>query len=569
MHRGGAAIRPIKTISTAVLLASAALAGVVAIQSEAPAQAPAPATIAFGPTPPPDIANPADPNQAAIFAWQEFIALTWPAKANPNASPMPCQPAPAPCMSAYLRGQPDPNASSGSTGPDGVTVWETYYHRAELYPGYAQPTGNALPDPNAAPAYQYPSFVKITPAAGADLRLFNNADEASEIDIAFMYYTPQAKKVDALRAAGAPQAQIDAAAALAPIVYEAKGNPVIFNYLKQTGFNNRGTAASGTMPGTARTQALANSILKITNQPYQGPAFEFPTGSIEIKATWRRYDSSVDDLSKYHWAKLIYYTGVAKGAPVTANNDIFLLVSLHIIQKTPNVPTFTFATFEHVTNEANGFRFTNAPTPVQNCIKGQSSCPVNVPRPLPDPGIITAARQFPIPAAIASLNSAVQNQIRTQYGQNNVWANYRLIGVQAVVQDDPGGPVPNQQFFLSNFATETNDTLQFFQGGLTGPGGNVPNPDAARVFKLYTDPVKKKTSFRGYTAGGCLGCHGAAGQFQGGDFSVIAATGNFFLPQPIKPYPAGTPVAQNPQGFPLPHQAAANLLRQRASKKGR
>lgn len=560
MKSGGAAVRPFKSLFATILLASAAAAGVVAIQSEAPAQPPG--AIRFGPTPPSDIANPADPQQAAVFAWQEFIAMTWPAKPNPNASPMPCQPAPAPCMSAYLRGQPDPNASSGSTGPDGVTVWETFYHRAELYPGYAQSTGNILPDPNAAPAYLYPSFVKITPAAGVDQRLFNNADEASEIDIAFMYHTPFAKKVEALRAAGAPQAQIDAAATQAAIVYEAKGNGIIFNYLKNTGFNNSGP----------RNAARTNEIDKITNSSAYAPTkpvFEFPAGAIEIKATWRRYDSSIDDLSKFHWAKLIYYTGATKGAPVTANNDIFLLISLHIIQKTPNVPTFTFATFEHVTNETNGFRFTNAPPPVQNCIKGQSTCPVNVPRPLPDPGIINAARQFPIPAAIASLNSAVQNQIRTQYGQANVWANYQLIGIQAVVQDDPGGPVPNQTFFLSNFATETNDTLQFFQGGLAGPGSNVPNPDAARVFKLFTDPVKKTTSYRGYTAGGCVGCHGAAGQFQGGDFSVIAATGNFFLPQPIAPYPVGIAIAQNPQGFPLPHQAAASLLRQRLLKKGR
>ncbi len=423
-----------------------------------------------------------------------------------------------------------------------------------------QSTGNTLPDPNAAPAYQYPSFVRITPAAGADLRLFNNADEASEIDIAFMYYTPQAKKVDALRVANAPPAQIAAAATRAAIVYEAKGNPVIFNYLKSTGFNNSGPR------GAARTNEIAKITNSTTYDPTK-PVFEFPVKSIEIKATWRRYDSSVDDLSKFHWAKLIYYTGAGKGAPVTANNDIFLLISLHIIQKTPNVPTFTFATFEHVTNEANGFRFTNAAP--QSCVNGQSACPSNVPRALPDPGIITAARQFPIPAAIASLNTAVQNQIRTQYGQSNVWANYQLIGVQAVVQNDPGGAVPNQTFFLSNFATETNDTLQFFQGGLAGPGSNVPNPDAARVFKLYTDPVKKTTSYRGYTAGGCVGCHGAAGQFQGGDFSVIAATGNFFIPQPITPYPAGTAVAQNSTGFPLPHQAAANLLRQSPLKKGR
>lgn len=555
MNLRGAVARPIKSISAAILLASAAFTVIVMTRGEAPARAASPAgAIAFGPTPPSDIANPADPNQAAIFAWQEFIALTWPARPNPNASPMPCQPAPAPCQSAYLRGQPDPGASSGSTGPGGVTVWETFYHRAELYPGYPFGKTFTLPDPNAAPAYLYPASYKITAAPGVDQRLFNNADEASEIDIAFMYYTPQAKKVEALRAAGAPQAQIDAAATRAAIVYEAKGNPIIFNYLKQNGFNNF----------SPRSAAGANGLKKIQNLPYDPtkPVFELPSGSTEIKATWRRYDSSVDDLSKFHWAKLIYYTGTNPNGPYVANNDIFLLVGLHIIQKTPNVPTFTFATFEHVSNEANGFRFTNVKP--QSCVPGASDCKPKVPRALPDPGIIDAKRQFPIPAALVAFNQAVQNQIRTQFGQNNVWANYQLIGVQAVVQNDPGGPVPNQQFFLSNFATETNDTLQFFQGGLAGPGSSVPNPDSARVAKAFPAPGGGKPVYRAFTAGGCVGCHGAAGQFAGGDFSVISATGNFFHPQAITPYPVGTAIPQNPQGFPLPHQTAAGTLRRRS-----
>jgi hypothetical protein len=536
MKLAGTGARSFYGFSAAVLLASAALAGMVTM-SRATAQSPA-AAIPLGPTPPSDIANPADPQQAAIFAWQEFVAMTWPAKPNPAIA-----------SSGYFRGQPDPTAGSGSTGAGGVTVWETFYHRAELYPGYANPTGNSLPDPNAAPSYLYPSFVTINAAPGVNQHLFGNLDEASEISIANMYYTPLAKKVEALRAANAPQQQIDDAATAAAIVYEAKGNPVIFNYLRSTGFNNNGP----------RSTALANSIAKVTNQPYSGAVFELPNGSTEIKATWRRYDSSADDLSKYHWAKLIYYTGPDASGAYTAHNDVFLLVGLHIIQKTPNVPTFTFATFEHVSNVQHGFRFTNVSP--QTCLPASSTCPPKVPRALPDPGIIEAARQYPIPPAIASLNTAVQNQLRTQFGQGNVWANYQLVGIQAVVQNDPGGPVPPQQFFLSNFATETNDTLQFFQGGLAGPGTNVPNPNAAHVFKAFSDPKTGKTTYRGFTSGGCLGCHGSQGQFQGGDFSVIAATGNFFTPQPITPYTTGAVVPQNPQGFPLPHQASLGFRR--------
>ena len=509
------------------LLSAALLPGACKSGGPAAQQLSAVAPPPFSATVPTDIANPADPQQAAQFAWQEFVALTWPAKPNPAVP-----------SSGYFRGQASPTATSGSTGAGGVTVWETFYHRDELYPGYATGAGNKLPDPNAAPQYLYQT--PITPATPqTSLTLFNNADEASEINIANMYYTPFAVAADALvKAYPNPtpaQAQlILAAKTKASIIYEAKGNPVIFNYLNANSYNNI----------VPRRKARAQAVNTIMNTPLTGPAFTLPNGSIEIKATWRRYDSKTDNLNDFHWTKGIYYTKSPSGGLV-ANNDILLLISLHIIQKTPNVPTFTFATFEHVSNEKNGFRFINT--------NPQTFTPPKFPRALPDPGLITAARQFPIPGAgsgfnLVAYNQAVQAQLRSSFGATNVWANYQLIGVQAVVQNDPDSKiVPPQQFFLSNFATETNDTLQFFQGGLSGPGSNVPGPNVAHVFKF------NGSKYVTYTAGGCLGCHGSQGQFPGGDFSVIAVTGNSFSPEPILPYPGGPVVAQNPAGFPLPH----------------
>lgn len=490
------------------------------------------ALIPFSNVVPTDIANPADPQQAAQFAWQEFIALTWPAKVNP---------APGPGMSAYFRGQPSDTDSPGSTGSGGTVVWETFYHRAELYPSYKTPSGNILPDPNIIPSYTYPSYVKISPATPTtNMNLFNNMDEASEITLANMYYTPLAQKSDSVRNSIGPQPTpvqtlaLNKASIKASLIYEAKGNPIMFNYLKETGFNNL----------NLRKPAMQQSVNLVTKniQP-TGPVFQLPNGTLEVKATWRHYDVSKDNLQDFHWKVGIYYTTGANG--LIANNDTLLLVGLHIIQKTPNVPTFTFATFEHVSNDKNGFRYINT-----NPLTDTSP---NLPRPLPDSGVITAIRQFPIPGAgnpfnLVAYNQQVQNQLRASFGSNVVWANYQLIGVQAVPQNDPGGVVPAQQFFLSNFATETNDALQFFQGGLSGPSSNVPDPDAAHVFVL--DNTKK---YVGLTMGGCMGCHGSQAQFIGSDFSVISATGNRFIPEPVKPYPGGRITNQNPAGFPLPH----------------
>ncbi len=489
----------------------------------------APSSIAFSSTVPTDISNPADPQQAAEFAWKEFVALNWPVKKNPS---------PAPGNSEYFRGQPSDTDSLGSTGANGVVVWETFYHRDELYPSYTT-GGNVLPNPDTIPNYLYQApITKATPSTS--LNLFNNLDEASEITLAYMYYTPLAEKAAALQASmpqpdAVQKQQITDAGVKAALMYEAKGNPVIYDYVKKNGYNN----------AAPRRKAKTQAINLINNKPVTGPAFSLPNGSIEMKATWRHYDPTTDDLNKFHWTIGIYYTSGASG--LIANNDTLLLVSLHIIQKTPNVPTFTFATFEHISNEKNGFRFTNTNPLTDTSVKSAG-------RPLPDSGIITAIRQFPIPDSTASFNlvgynRSVQNQLKTMFGEDVVWANYQLIGVQALVQNDPGGPVPPQQFFLSNFATETNNALQFFQGGLGGPNGNVPNPDIAHVFVLDANTNK----YIAYTAGGCLGCHGSQGQFAGGDFSVIAATGNTFTPEPVTPYPGGKVVNQNPTGFPIPH----------------
>ena len=61
-----------------------------------------------------------------------------------------------------------------------------------------------------------------------------------------------------------------------------KQENVMYDYIRKTGFQdnfNRATPAS-------------NTLKKITNQKFSTPIFELPDGSIEMKATWRRYDSS-------------------------------------------------------------------------------------------------------------------------------------------------------------------------------------------------------------------------------------------------------------------------------------
>lgn len=69
----------------------------------------------------------ATPEQASAFAWQEFIALNWPAgpqEGKPNQRDTP--------SSSCRFGDPD------CTGP---AIWQTFRGKVEIFPGQGNPPG--------------------------------------------------------------------------------------------------------------------------------------------------------------------------------------------------------------------------------------------------------------------------------------------------------------------------------------------------------------------------------------------------------------------------------------------
>src|SRR5262249_50453232 len=77
-------------------------------------------------------------------------------------------------------------------------------------------------------------------------------------------------------------------------------------------------------------------------------------GSIELKASFRKLGPG-DDASRYYTAPVRYYQQKQSAIAYRDSNDPLVaetwgLTSLHIIQKTPNAPTFVFATFGHINN---------------------------------------------------------------------------------------------------------------------------------------------------------------------------------------------------------------------------
>jgi hypothetical protein len=252
------------------------------------------------------------------------------------------------------------------------------------------------------------------------------------------------------------------------------------------------------------------------------------------------------------------------------------LIALHIIQKTPTAPAFTFATFE----QADNIRQPNA-TPVEdpdgnviNPISGAApttpalayqdspTAPkvtaIPPPPPLPpfctpqnnlyfkdnsnDPGltgggtICVNQRYEPIPPDVIAVNNAAHQAITSYNTANGVanspWLYYKLVSVQALPFDasakSPIDPLHGPAvFYQANIVVETNYTLQQFQGRISTskPGAGAPTSLGGLPPPNVVTPAPTPPGVVGVNMGGCMGCHGNAQVSKGTDFSFILAEG--------------------------------------------
>jgi hypothetical protein len=602
-------MKRVPTVAVKSLLAGSVAAGVMAIAALAPWRQPAMAqgtpTITVSSTVPVEVSDPANLSAAAAFAWNEFFALTWPALPQgdngPDGKPV------------FPRGQPDASLKYGDKGKTGQVVWETFRHRTEAFPGQGNPNGYDPGKPDlgfsAQPGYVYkPAPANGIPASGLIPPLnpnwnppfppFNNMDEVTQIGLDGMYAGTVAPSSNPSTSTNNKE----------KILFEAKANEVIYKYVVQPQTTPVGTPApAGPIPYSYFQSENSNVINILLNSyryletgdknAYPPPYISLPPsnpsagtfGSIEVKASFRRLGPK-DDPTKYYTANVRYYRGYVNektNPPTTVItgyvdsndptvNEVWGLTSLHIIQKTPNAPTFVFATFGHIDNildaagndvEApNGKtlpQYKNVPpflpaltiTPSANgsaqkiAVAGNGMPPVNTSSSqlyfynlqgkisgsngsrytLP---VNISRRLFPIPPTITAANDAAQTAIKNA-NPGAVWLNYRLINVQARPLDVtaiPPGEEPT--FYTSNEVVETNPALAQFSGRIDSASGNATNYQGTKVVK-NTYVVQPDGSINGYTMGGCMGCHGQVGQKQGGDFSVLLANGRIKSPDPI------------------------------------
>ena len=196
-----------------------------------------------------------------------------------------------------------------------------------------------------------------------------------------------------------------------------------------------------------------------------GSKIDFPTGSMELKASWRILDETVDDISRYHTSKAIIYIPDSalirtKGClpPAVLNKmkvcseELVGLVGLHMVYKTPSNPNFTWMTFEQIDNvdshEEGGKLI---PATFRNEKKAIAKCPDNSRQcDCPQQETSQISRQIPIPDWVTKVNVSVQDSLRKT---QSIWANYELVGIQWAKDDTrTGNPILTN---LGNASMET------------------------------------------------------------------------------------------------------------------
>jgi hypothetical protein len=360
------------------------------------------------------------------FAWQEFIALNWPANT-------------ATCASNGA-----PPADFGAPSNSGGVVWQTYKGLSEVFlPNAQTPPGWCEPEIHTATGAvrrPYALSARSEFAGGPEL----NLEDFHEASPNGSWLTAQNGRLT---------------------LYDIRINEDEFAYIDTNGLYNA---------DTQQQVAQSPSGISLPDQT-TGVTHE---GSIELKAAWIELTNPADDSQFLTTKATVTYPGQQ---PTTATMG---LVGLSIIHKTKNAPQFIWATFEHVGNApsasdvnsghlASSYMYYNpkcdAATDPYKCAANPTQCPktgeakdcVNAPYDAPE----QVVRKQAIPTAVVSLNEAVWGLIE-KANPMSVFRNYQLVNVlwpngPFTVSPGsrtpllPGNPQPSPPAAVANAAIET------------------------------------------------------------------------------------------------------------------
>ena len=342
----------VRSAPALVICASIAVLGILLCSSRirvhaAPNPAPLSSTIIISPVLPSELngsgggAPNATFDQASQFAWQEFIALNWP------AGPQQGQPMQRDTSSATCKFS-DPSCI-------GPLVWETMRGKVETFPGngspfsfipppgYPGPAGDQSFGYDALPVYSYSDTVKACDAEqSGDQTPWINLDETDQITLDNMY----AGVTDPNSSYGNSAPQL--------IRFLAKSNRNEYVYVvgnsstsdpsKQWWVAIPDDVVTATKSYLAQHQASPISMAK------NSTTVSLPNGTVEMKAGWRPLSADEIKSGHFHTEMVRFYEKGSSPGTSCFRDQVWGLVALHIIQKTASAPYFIYATFEQTDN---------------------------------------------------------------------------------------------------------------------------------------------------------------------------------------------------------------------------
>jgi len=226
---------------------------------------------------------------------------------------------------------------------------------------------------------------------------------------------------------------------------------------------------------------LRTNLPQVPDSSAGVPAMQFPDGSIAIKAAWLDMTGFTDAQTRRYYTRLAMLKDPDTG---TCSRVTVGLVGLHVVQKTPSRPQWSWSTYEHVDNVPPGQpdgpgRFTfhdggTAGMPEENPLllvplAPQPARPFNVVR----------SSRTPIHPNTAAMNTRYQQLLK-----DTVWARYQLVMTQwSRVPGNQANPVA---------VTVTGDASTTFPG--VGAGSAFAN-------------VTLETFDQDRVQTGCMNCH--------------------------------------------------------------
>lgn len=339
------------------------------------------------------------------FAWQQFIALNWPAA--PGSA-----------------GEPDRSKTArdfGRPGDSSPSVWETYKEAHQVF----------LRDGAPPRPWGVSALLDTLPAGFKSLAVAETTDQ-SKAPLVFRMTSkvspeaPELKRIHQAFSNGWLTAQNRKLT-----YYGIHMNRPEFEYIVSQRFYD------------ARQQAGRFVDLpagRTGHRPGSTPA----EGAIEVKSAWVEI-TDAKQARRFRTVDACILEGDhCRMAKVG-------LVGLHIIHKTETFPQWSWATFEHVDNAPDRVEIRQGSvrrryTYFNPACPAGSTLPECVPNRLPTPGEpmdrpIQVVRQTPIPQSARDLNALLHKKIRDA-NRSSVWQYYDLVDIQ---WPQAGEPIPGVQ----------------------------------------------------------------------------------------------------------------------------